>query len=628
MQNQISFSSEYLGAIPVSLFDPCQKGDFMTYTATYSPDDNKIRIYGPRFDEETYARVKAAGFRWAPKQELWVAPGWSPNREDLAIELAGQIDDEDKSLVERAEERSERFEDYSENRMADAERARKAVSEIADNIPFGQPILCGHHSEKHARADAKRIENGMRKAVNMWKQSEYWSDRAAGCLRNAKHKELPTVRARRIKGLEADLRKVTKEKQKSEKELAAWKVCAGTNDPEKQRAIGLHISNYSGYWSMSFPLADYPRDPPASQYEGAMGLWSAIEGNVITAAQAAAIAIRGTERYLPRAKRWIDHYENRLAYERAMLGEIGGIETDKTKPQVGGAIQSWHFASGWSYITKVNKVTVTVLARTSYGKKPYRANVPFDKVRQIMSAAEVNMAKQEGRVREVAAPNEVVVGFHLADLEPAPAPESVLTETYVSEQNRLYPQAFEAMQASLKAGIKVETVNQLFPTPNELAQEVADLADIQPGDRVLEPSAGTGMLLGALSGRMFGHNPECGQVTAVEINKGLADRLQSEYPLTRVIWGDFLEVSLGSFNKIVMNPPFENGADIKHIKRAYEVLMPGGRIVAICANGPRQQAQLKPLATEWRDLPADTFRQAGTGVNTALLVIEKPQTSS
>jgi 16S rRNA G1207 methylase RsmC len=89
-----------------------------------------------------------------------------------------------------------------------------------------------------------------------------------------------------------------------------------------------------------------------------------------------------------------------------------------------------------------------------------------------------------------------------------------------------------------------------------------------------------------------------------------------------VIGGDFLFVPLGSFDKIVMNPPFENGADIKHILRARELLIPGGRLVAICANGPRQQAKLKPLATEWRDLPADTFKQAGTGVNTALIVIQ------
>jgi len=38
-----------------------------------------------------------------------------------------------------------------------------------------------------------------------------------------------------------------------------------------------------------------------------------------------------------------------------------------------------------------------------------------------------------------------------------------------------------------------------------------------------------------------------------------------------------------------MNPPFENGADIKHIQHAMKMLKPGGRLVAICANGPRQQ---------------------------------------
>ena len=48
-------------------------------TATYSPDDNKLRLYSTtRFDDATYARVRAAGFRWAPKQQVWVAPTWTP----------------------------------------------------------------------------------------------------------------------------------------------------------------------------------------------------------------------------------------------------------------------------------------------------------------------------------------------------------------------------------------------------------------------------------------------------------------------------------------------------------------------------------------------------------------------
>jgi hypothetical protein len=59
----------------------------MTYTATYSPKDNKLRLYSStRLARELYARVRGAGFIYAPKQELFVAPMWTPEREDLLIE--------------------------------------------------------------------------------------------------------------------------------------------------------------------------------------------------------------------------------------------------------------------------------------------------------------------------------------------------------------------------------------------------------------------------------------------------------------------------------------------------------------------------------------------------------------
>lgn len=163
-------------------------------TAMYSPEDNKLRLYPfHRLEPEVYARVKAAGFIWAPKQELFVAPMWTPYREDLLLKLAGEIDDEDKSLVDRAEQRAERFEDYGDNRKRHAEAAHKAVHAIADNIPLGQPIPVGHHSERHARKDAEKIENGMRRAIMMWDQAQYWKSRAAGAIRNAKYKERPDV---------------------------------------------------------------------------------------------------------------------------------------------------------------------------------------------------------------------------------------------------------------------------------------------------------------------------------------------------------------------------------------------------------------------------------------------------
>jgi hypothetical protein len=192
-------------------------------TATYSPEDNKLRLSSAsRLDAGTYARVKAAGFVWAPKQGLFVAPMWTPERADLLFELCGEIGDEDTSLVDRAEQRAERFEGYSDNRTADAESARRAVAAIADNIPLGQPILVGHHSERHARRDAGRIEQGMRKAVRMWDTAEYWKRRAGGALRHARYKERPDVRFRRMKGLESELRKHEKHIKASEAAVQLW----------------------------------------------------------------------------------------------------------------------------------------------------------------------------------------------------------------------------------------------------------------------------------------------------------------------------------------------------------------------------------------------------------------------
>jgi len=103
--------------------------------------------------------------------------------------LADEIGDEDTTLVERAEVKADRLEDLSTRRAQDGDRAQNAVHAIADGIPFGQPILVGHHSERHARKDAEKIEKGMRRAVEMWKAAEYWQSRAKGAIRLAKYKE-------------------------------------------------------------------------------------------------------------------------------------------------------------------------------------------------------------------------------------------------------------------------------------------------------------------------------------------------------------------------------------------------------------------------------------------------------
>lgn len=385
------------------------------YTATYSPEDNKLRLCASsRLDPELYARVRAAGFIWAPKQGLFVAPMWTPERADLLIELCEEIGDEDTSLVERAEDRAERFDGYRDSRQADAERARSAVASLAENIPLGQPILIGHHSERHARKDAARIENGMRQAVKMWDTAEYWKQRAAGALRHAKYKERADVRARRIKTIAAAKRKVERELDASRPFLDLWKKLHEPDSITRKdgaattlRDRALHIARIENTFH---------------------GLWSELDRNEVTAEETQRKAIAAHERIQARCNRWIEHYANRLAYENAMQSESGGTATDKTGPEKGGAVRCWcspAHGRGWSIIQKVNRVSVSVLDNWGNGGKNFKRVMPFDKLTHIMTAQQVAEARAQGRIAEL----ENGLGFMLRDADPTTQPDAPAVTT-------------------------------------------------------------------------------------------------------------------------------------------------------------------------------------------------------
>lgn len=620
-------------------------------TATYSPEDNKLRLYSVgRLDKELYTRVRAAGFIWAPKQELFVAPMWTPARADLLMELCGEIGDEDTSLVDRQEQRAERFEEYSDSREQDAERAHKAVSAITDNIPLGQPILVGHHSEKHARKDAERIENGMRKAINMWETAKYWKSRAAGALHHAKYKAQPGVRARRIKGLLTDLRREQKRKETASDLLCSWNY-AGLN---YERAWKL--TNTSAVCK-KFTLAEYPRSAEAtSNYEGDMSVWSALDSKIITAEQAKAIVVPFLERSIKSADRWIAHISNRLEYEKALLEEAGASDLLKPKPRSAKAqlpICNYRAPEGLEiqniyYENKMIHYPMIEMTQAEYAliNKDYKATRVVGNSHRVRTAMRnhslVYCFLTDAKVHPVPGP-----------VEKNPAPEMTTQQVRIlHEANRALtecsgmqpePSGFEAMRQALKIGVKVVVSPQLFPTPAEIADRMVDEADIQHAHRVLEPSAGTGAIYKAIM-KNASYPPE--EIMLIEINNDLCRHLHAAVGRATdsdrhiVNRADFLGCSsetgeglefarklsskkIGKFDRILMNPPFENGADIKHIKHALTMLKPDGKLVAICANGPRQNEQLMPLADTWEPLPAGSFKESGTGVNAVLMTISK-----
>lgn len=282
----------------------------MQIDATYSPEDNKIRLYpSARLDSETFAKVKAAGFKWAPKQGLFVAPKWTPEREDLAIDMAGEIQPEEMTLAERAQAKAARLDDLAEKRANDAKGFARAAHELSESFAYGQPILIGHHSERKARKTQERMHNAADKAAEAARLSDYWLYRAEGVERHANRKNDPKVRARRIKTLLSDLRGVQRAINDSAKAFELWSKIEPTDNDAVMKLL-----NYS-------------------QLSGApYGLWSDVRGGKVPHAEAhekcLASAKRGMES--SRRARFISHLLNRLAYEQSFMPDTPRFEGDLT----------------------------------------------------------------------------------------------------------------------------------------------------------------------------------------------------------------------------------------------------------------------------------------------------------
>jgi predicted RNA methylase len=164
-----------------------------------------------------------------------------------------------------------------------------------------------------------------------------------------------------------------------------------------------------------------------------------------------------------------------------------------------------------------------------------------------------------------------------------------------------------------------------FATPHKLAAAVVRAAQIKPGHRVLEPSAGAGNLA------VLAHKAG-GVVTAVEAQGQYIGALRSQ-GLRTVVHGDFFDQTpdvLGKFERIVMNPPFDGARDVDHVSRALDYLEPGGVLVAIMSAGVEFRedkkttdfrARVERLGGSFVDLPDGSFRESGTMVNTCACII-------
>ena len=184
---------------------------------------------------------------------------------------------------------------------------------------------------------------------------------------------------------------------------------------------------------------------------------------------------------------------------------------------------------------------------------------------------------------------------------------------------------------------------QQFSTPLPLAYAALQAAAIRPGDVVLEPSAGTGMLA---------------VMAACALGESVAGHLHlNEYAQTRarLLTRLFPHAAVTAFNAesiadrlhdvrptvVLMNPPFSatpgidrirHDADLRHLRSAFSMLPPGGRLVTITS------AHCIPGDAAWTDAFASrgnaravftmaidgrAYARRGTGFDTRLTVLDR-----
>ena len=190
---------------------------------------------------------------------------------------------------------------------------------------------------------------------------------------------------------------------------------------------------------------------------------------------------------------------------------------------------------------------------------------------------------------------------------------------------------------------------QQFSTPLPLAYTALQAAAIRPGDIVLEPSAGTGMLAVMAECALGKHAGGARSGTPLHLNEiaavraGLLAGLFEHAPVTRHNAESIADYLPGLRPTVVlMNPPFSaspgvqrirHDADLRHLRSAFSMLPAGGRLVAITSAGCIPGDAAWSRAFERLDPPPRTvfsiaidgraYARRGTTFDTRLTVLDR-----
>lgn len=170
-------------------------------------------------------------------------------------------------------------------------------------------------------------------------------------------------------------------------------------------------------------------------------------------------------------------------------------------------------------------------------------------------------------------------------------------------------------------GISLSEKFDFFPTPKNIVSKVIELAEIKDNITILEPSAGKGDLI---------KNIKNCKITVVELNPILCEILKTQnyHNVFNQEFENFM--SDEKFDRIVMNPPFSNRLDAKHIFKAFNNhLKDDGILVAIHStsiinatdkHSKKFQDLCNHFLIERIELNSGDFKDSGKGTNIKTII--------
>jgi predicted RNA methylase len=530
-----------------------------TITIRHNHQDGTL-VYGSTKGDGVYELIgprTAARFRWFPsirqmgiqQSRDHLAQRWRIDAAAEALRAAGfevtvEIDDTPRDMAEVKADRAERLDarydrltTRAQREAAEAQARFARADQIAERFAGGQPILVGHHSERGARADQKRIDQNERAGHRAARKAEYAAAAAAVVGNADAYRERPGVIIRRIDKTEAELRQTMH-----------------------------HING-------TRPANDWRGAYYAPERKPATGAWL---------------------EQLQARKTFLEH---QLAADREALAEHernGYIRLTRETVHKGDVVAFSSRPQDTATVVRVNPKTVSLDHRS------YPRTLAYERIFSVE-------CPHEGTTVRITAPRK-----------PAsrPAPEPIVAER----------------PAERPEPIRIDSRFEYFPTPAAVVETMLDAAELEPGMTVLEPSAGAGAIASAAN------SAGC-KVDCVELCGDLA-RVLRDGCYRQVICTDFLEygprdnpAGAEYYDRVLMNPPFSRGQDIRHVTQALRFLKKGGRLVAILPAGvtfrqdkaTRAFREMVTASGGWiKELPEDAFKNCGISVRTVMAVVDIP----